>query len=143
MTSIRRTNFEETFDEVDETALKKHINFDEHRFVSVEKDSITGSTLLQGHRTLRGACGHLKRAVEECERFVPECVVDLDTGQEHQLDVFVFVAPKSVEAVAVLLPRALVTEMTKRLLNSDRPEGAPNIESGILAMQQAIDRSRR
>lgn len=106
--SDREANFERAIVESDERALSKCVDFEEHRFVSIERDVVTMNRYAQGHKSLRGACSHMARAVESGEAYVPESVLDLDTGEMHEIDLFVHVAPKSVGAIAPLFPRQVV-----------------------------------
>lgn len=107
--SDRQQVFKDNIVEYDEKQLPKVVNFAEHRFVTIERDAVTAQTFLKGHKSMRGACNYLARAIEGCERFVPERILDLDDGRMHELDVFAFVAPKSVDAVAVMMPRGVAT----------------------------------
>lgn len=103
----RKKVFTDAIEEYDEAQLRKAVDFAEHRFVSVEHDKMTSDRYAKGHKSLRGACNHLARSVQEGDTFVPEFILDLDSGDRHELDLFVHVAPKSVDAVSVMLPRAL------------------------------------
>lgn len=103
----RKQAFEDAIEEYDEAQLKKAVDFKEHRFVSIEHDKVTSDRYAKGHKSLRGACNHLARSVQEGDTFLPEFILDLDNGDRHELDLFVHVAPKSVDAVSVMLPRAL------------------------------------
>lgn len=111
----RRETFEHLIEDYDGKQLPRVLDFAEHRFVTVERDSVSGVTFVRGHKTMRGACGSLSRSVAGAERFVPEKVVDLDTAEVHELDVFAFVAPKSVDAVALMMPRAMLTTIGEGL----------------------------
>jgi hypothetical protein len=103
----RKKTFTDAIEEYDEAALKKAVDFKEHRFVSIEHDKMTSDRYAKGHKSLRGACNHLARSVQEGDTFLPEFILDLDSGQRYDLDLFVHVAPKSVNAVSVMLPREL------------------------------------
>jgi hypothetical protein len=103
----RQDTFKAAIEEYDEAQLKKAVDFKEHRFVSIEHDKMTSDRYAKGHKSLRGACNHLARSVQEGDTFLPEFILDLDSGDRHELDLFVHVAPKTVDAVSVMLPRAL------------------------------------
>jgi hypothetical protein len=103
----RRDTFTDAIEEYDEAALKRAVDFAAHRFVSIEHDKTTSDRYAKGHKSLRGACNHLARSVQEGDTFLPEFILDLDTGERHELDLFVHVAPKSVDAVSIMLPRML------------------------------------
>lgn len=113
--SDRQATFDRLIEEYDPKQLPRVLDFAEHRFVTVERDSVSGATFVRGHKTMRGACGCLSRSVAGAERFIPQKVVDLDTEEVHELDVFAFVAPKSVDAVAVMMPRAVLESVDQQL----------------------------
>lgn len=137
--SDRQKVFAEHISDYDEKQLPKVLDFKEHRFVTIERDSVTAQTFLKGYKSMRGACNALARAVESCERLVPEKILDLDTGQMHELTVFAFVAPESVDAVAAMFPRhvaACALEAVRAaLVNS------PERETAIKLLQAALDAS--
>lgn len=136
----RATNFDRLVEDYDERQLPKVLDFKQHRFISVERDSVSGATFVQGHKTLRGACGHLSRAVEGCERFIPVRVVDLDTGEQHELDVFAFVAPKHLDAVAAMMPRALLRLVDEGLRSCDDPDLKERLEPAFKLIERTLER---
>lgn len=129
--SAREDAFNRLIEEYDAKALSKVVNFAEHRFVSIERDAVTGDTYAKGHKTMRGACGHMARAVQEGDTFLPVGVIDLDQDTAHEVDLFAFVAPKTLEAVAVLMPRDVARDVLVEL-EAETP--------GAKLIQQAIDR---
>lgn len=131
----RKANFELAIPDYDAKALGSAVDFTKHRYISVERDD--QNTYVKGHTSQRAACDHMARAVEEGEPYVPGLVIDLDTGSKAELDLFVFVAPKNIEAVAVMMPREMaitVNTILKGTLNT------PALEAPIKLIQQAIDR---
>lgn len=129
----RKAAFEEAIEEYDDAGLKKAVDFADHRFVSIEHDKTTDDRFAKGHKTIRGACGHLQRAVAEGDPFVPEFILDLDTGERHELDLLVTVVPKSVEAVVVVMPVDMAKHAARDL------HGIANHAAGDL-IQKSIDR---
>lgn len=124
----RRKTFDKVFEDYDEKAITKCVDFTWHRFVSIERDSLTTNRYAKGHKSMRGACSYLARAIEEGEPYVPERILDLDSGELHELDMFAFVAPKSVEAVAVMLPRTLATATRDALQRRTTDDLAPVVK---------------
>lgn len=124
----RRKTFDKVFEDYDEKAITKCVDFTWHRFVSIERDSLTTNRYAKGHKSMRGACSYLARAIEEGEPYVPERILDLDSGELHELDMFAFVAPKSVDAVAVMMPRGLMEETVKSLDANDRDANAIKVK---------------
>lgn len=140
--SDREANFERAIVESDERALSKCVDFEEHRFVSIERDVVTMNRYAQGHKSLRGASSHMARAVESGEAYVPEFVLDLDTGEMHEIDLFVHVAPKSVNAVAVMMPRSLLDLIDEGLRSCDDPELKERLEPAFKLLERAKERRR-
>lgn len=105
-TKHRQAALDRIVEEYDEKAAERE-NLIAYRFMSIERDVVTAGTYLKGHKSIRGACNYLARVIEEGERFVPVSIVDLDEGTTHELDLHAFVAPRSLGAVALLLPRAV------------------------------------
>jgi hypothetical protein len=132
----RQTVFTAHIEEADEPQLKKAVDFNEHRFVSIERDKSTMDRFAKGHKTLRGACGYMARSVKEGDPFVPEFILDLDNDQRHELTLFAFVVPSNVEAVAVVMPSAMADEVA-RILEDTVSDAAFNAAKII---RQAIDR---
>lgn len=131
----RKASFELAIAEYDPKALASAVDFTKHRFISIELDG--QNAYVKGHASQRAACDHMARAIEEGEPYVPGLVIDLDTGSKAELDVLVFVAPKNIEAVAVMMPREMaitVNTILKGTLNT------PALEAPIKLIQQAIDR---
>lgn len=133
----RQEVFEREISDFDERQLPRVLDFKQHRFVTIERDTVTGSTFVRGHKSLRGACDSLSRTVAGAERFIPERVLDLDTGEMHELDVFAFVAPRHVEAVAVMLPR-LAAEAALNAVNASNAGAA--MEQARVLLAKAIER---
>lgn len=131
----RRETFEREVSDFDERQLPKVLDFKSHRFVSIERDSVTGATYVRGHKSLRGACNYLADCIAGAERFVPERILDLDTGELHELDVFAFVAPKSVDATAVMMSRDLMHEIAQSLERVDPHANALKIKLLNQALQ--------
>jgi hypothetical protein len=137
----RKTVFDKLVSDVDERQLAKCVDFAQHRFVSIESDKLTHDRYAKGHKSLRGACNHLARAVEEGEAYVPEMVVDLDTGTRHELDLIAFVAPKEVNAVGLMLPRQLAETLRSIVSTTTTHQQSPqHIEQLGTLIKQAIDR---
>lgn len=107
--------WKEAISEWDEKAIKGVVEFDKHRFIAIERAKTGDDRYATGHKTLRGACNHLSRALEEGETFIPEYIIDLDTGERHELDVFAAVVPKSVAAVSLVLPPGTVSAILSAL----------------------------
>lgn len=135
----RKEHFDQAFSEVDEKQLAKSVDFAQHRFVSIERDKLTSHRYVKGHKSLRGACNHLARAQMEGESYVPEHILDMDTGELHELELMVHVAPKHVGAVSIMLPAALA-EGVLSMIKASASETARTAEK---LFQQAIDRSQR
>jgi hypothetical protein len=133
----RQDVFNNVIEEVDESQLKKAIDFTEHRFVSIERDKQTTDRFAKGHKTMRGACGYLSRAVESGDPFVPEFVLDLDTGERHELELFVTVAPKAAEAVMIVMPLPMAQATASSLRDTTLHEPA---RQASVVIQLAIDR---
>ena len=133
----RQQTFNEAIEDHDEAGLRNAVDFAEHRFVSIERDKQTEDRFVKGHKTIRGACGHLSRAVEEGAPFTPEFILDLDTGERHELDLFVTVAPKSVGAVAIVMPLPMARAAAHSLVGIDLHEAA--LQAGVV-IQKSIDR---
>lgn len=140
--SDREANFNRAFAEYDERALAKCVDFSEHRFVSIERDTLTRQRYVRGHKTMRGACGHLSRTVEECLAYIPDGVLDLDTGETHELDVFGHVAPKNVDAVAVMMPRAMLTTIDEGLRCCD-DSMEEELQPALKVIARALERRSR
>ena len=117
----RRKVFAGIFEEVDEPQLKKSVDFAAHRFVSVERDKTTTDQFVKGHRTLRAACDHMALGMREGDPFVPEHVYDLDTGERHDLDLFTFVVPTSVDAAAFVMPVSMARDAADTLRRAEHP----------------------
>jgi hypothetical protein len=126
-------------EDYDEKQLPKVLDFSEHRFVTVERDSVSGATFVRGHKSMRGACSSLSRSVEGCERFIPERVIDLDTEEVHELDVFGFVAPKSVDAVAVMMPRTMLATIDEGLRCCD-DSMEEELQPALRVIERALER---
>ena len=136
----RQQVFEREVTEYDERQLPKVLDFKEHRFVSIERDSVSGVTFVRGHKSMRGACNYLAGVVEGCERFVPQKLLDLDTGEMHELDVFAFVAPKSVDAVAVMMPRNMAETVAGCLKSWPQLD---SVAAAVKLIEHAIERRSR
>lgn len=129
--SDRKQAFTEAIEEYDEAGLKKAVDFGQHRFVSIEHDKMTEDRFAKGHKTIRGACGHLSRAMREGDPFTPEFILDLDTGQRHELDLFVTVAPKTADAVVVVLSREMAAAAVDACRSHDFDTTADQIQKAI------------
>lgn len=143
----RVETFERIVEDADSKQLEKVVRFEDHRFVSIERDTLTSQRYARGHKTLPAACTYLARVIEEGEPMVPESVIDLDTGQQHELDLFVHVAPRSVDAVSPLMPRSAAEFVRKQLDRSEFIQvGRGSVEEGrawkaaSVALERAIDR---
>lgn len=136
----RQENFDRAIEDYDAKALNKCVDFDQHRYITVERDGYTANHYVKGHKTLRGACDYLAQVREEGEPFVPEQVLDLDTAEQFELDVLAFVAPKQLDAVAVMLPRELATQVLDRLVNCDDAPPPAAIQRAINLFRSAIAR---
>jgi hypothetical protein len=125
----RQRAFAQLFEEADEKQVEKMVVFDQHRFLSVERDKATSDRFVKGHKTMRAACDHLANGMMEGEPFIPEYVFDLDTGERHELDLFAFVVPRSVDAVSLIMPRQLASDAADALANdvSDAADQAMKI----------------
>lgn len=139
----RKEHFDAIVAEYDEKALAKCADFTKHRYVSVERDKITSERYVKGHGSMRSACNYLAAATEEGEGFIPELVIDLDTGVKSELDLLAFVYPKTIDAVGVMLPRPVAEALQARLTiaKSDAgPELMKQLDAGLALLKQAIDR---
>ncbi len=134
--ATRKQRFDELTTDYDEKALTKAVGFAEHRFISIERDKLTSDRYAKGHKSLRGACNYLARAVEEGEAYVPELIFDLDNDVKHELAMIVHVAPKSIDAVSLLVARPVAEAM----LAAVKASSADISRQAEQQLQTAIDR---
>lgn len=134
----RAATFERLMEDYDAKSLAKTVDFTKHRYCSIERDAVSGVLYVKGHPNLRRACDHMARAVEEGEAMVPDQVLDLDTGEFTKVDLFVHVAPVTIEAVSVLLPRRLALE-ARESIQVGAEEGAP-VADALPIFDKALQR---
>lgn len=116
----------------------KSIDLTVHRFIAVERETVTSEYYMSGHATARAACDSLAREIETCRGWAPTFLVDLDTGERHVFAIVAFVFPENVDGVGVVLPRNLARLVVAVLGGETADPTATTKAAGIL--QRAIDR---
>lgn len=116
---------------------QKSLDLSVHRFIAVERETVTTDCYMSGHKTARAACEALSREVETCRGWSPMFLIDLDSGERQVFNIIAFVFPEGVDGVGVVLPRSLA-ESVVTLLGGGSALGAAQ---AVAVIQRAIDGS--
>lgn len=127
------SKFVETFDE---KVFDKSVDLSKEKIVAIERDAQTSDTYLSTHKNLRAACDYLASTVGM--GYQPEFLLDLDTGERHDLDLIAFVTPKSVDGVGVLLPRSVAQGLADYLGNGSLPHEAAVLKQARSIIQRSL-----
>lgn len=112
-----------------------------HRFIAVERETVTSDYYMSGHKTARAACEALAREVEGCGGWSPMFLLDLDADERHIFKIVTFVFPENVDGIGIMLPRELAETLVSALSgDSEGVTASAAIVKAAAVIQRAIDR---
>lgn len=136
--ATRKKVFDGVIESYDQAAAKENVDLAKHSHLAIEHDGRSNDSYLSGWPSLRAACDYLAEQVEAGDSYVPDFIVNLDTGERIDLGVHVSVVPSTVDAVVALLPRPVAEHLHSVVVGRGSDTKADKQAATIL--KRAIDR---